>query len=373
MRNFWSLAGASTLEAFSLRPMWSNQCAEPVNTRYGISVAEVSPTVKGVSVVVKADKYPAFESLDRIAVTEMRPPTSPAGIVAAFYELVRASGDLPLTYQISRAILDRTPGKALVVTGLVDTERFPVGEIDGPLGSIALARALVALGHDVTIIVDSEAIAPISAVLEAADISGITLQAASFTDTAAAREFGAQFGLVVAVEKLGRNSKGGRHLVWGTPVLIGDEFADDYVIGAAEAGALTVGIGDNGNEIGFGKIRQLAEPLTPAGVVVDGGFFAATDVDYLLPASVSNFGCYALISALAIASGRGELALDGETIGRWTNVGLDNGLRSGGVDDIHFRGDDGIPTRFVIATAEMFAGVVHQALLGDAWVAATSA
>ncbi len=329
--------------------------------------------MKGVSVVVKADKYPAFESLDRIAVTEMRPPTSPAGIVAAFYELVRASGDLPLTYQISRAILDRTPGKALVVTGLVDTERFPVGEIDGPLGSIALARALVALGHDVTIIVDSEAIAPISAVLEAADISGITLQAASFTDTAAAREFGALFGLVVAVEKLGRNSKGGRHLVWGTPVLIGDEFADDYVIGAAEAGALTVGIGDNGNEIGFGKIRQLAEPLTPAGVVVDGGFFAATDVDYLLPASVSNFGCYALISALAIASGRGELALDGETIGRWTNVGLDNGLRSGGVDDIHFRGDDGIPTRFVIATAEMFAGVVHQALLGDAWVAATSA
>jgi hypothetical protein len=206
-------------------------------------------------------------------------------------------------------------------------------------------------------------------VLDAAAVSGVQLRAADFNDAASARQFGAQFGIVFAVEKLGRNSIGGRHLVWGVPVDIGDEFADDYVLGAAAAGALTVGIGDNGNEIGFGKIRDQAEPLTPAGVVVDGGFFASTDVDYLLPASVSNFGCYALVAGLAIASRRGELALDGEVIGRWTNVGLDHGLRSGGVDDVAFRGDDGIPTRFVAATAEMFAGVVHQALLGTPWVA----
>lgn len=225
------------------------------------------------------------------------------------------------------------------------------------------------VGAHSTIIVDQEAIAPITAVLDAAAVSGVQLRAADFNDAASARQFGAQFGIVFAVEKLGRNSIGGRHLVWGVPVDIGDEFADDYVLGAAAAGALTVGIGDNGNEIGFGKIRDQAEPLTPAGVVVDGGFFASTDVDYLLPASVSNFGCYALVAGLAIASRRGELALDGEVIGRWTNVGLDHGLRSGGVDDVAFRGDDGIPTRFVAATAEMFAGVVHQALLGTPWVA----
>jgi hypothetical protein len=102
-----------------------------------------------VFVVVKADSYPAFESLDRIAVTEMRPPTSPAGIVAAFYALVRDADAPPLTYQIAHAVLSREPGQALIITGLVDTNRFPCGEIDGPLGSIALARALAALGHTV--------------------------------------------------------------------------------------------------------------------------------------------------------------------------------------------------------------------------------
>ena len=48
---------------------------------------------------------------------------------------------------------------------------------------------------------------------------------------------------------------------------------------------------------------------------------------------------------------------------------LDAGLRSGGVDDVAFRADDGIPVPFVAATADMFAGIVHQASLGDAWVA----
>ena len=320
---------------------------------------------KGVAVTVRADIHPAFENLDRIAVTEMRPPTSPAGVVAAFYRLVRSPDEPPLTLQIARRVLDSAPGRALIVTGLVDKDRFPCGEIDGPLGSIALARALVALGHEPTIIVDREAVIPVEAVLREAVPSGVHLRAADFTETNAAREFGAGFDMVFAVEKLGRNAKGHRHLVWGTPVHVGDEFADDYVLGAAAAGALTVGVGDNGNEIGFGNIGAAAEPLTPAGVDADGGFFAATRVDYLLPASVSNFGCYALVAALAIATGRRELALDGETIRRWTDVGLDNGLRSGGGVDVHFHGDDGVPTRFVVATVEMFAGIVHQALLGD--------
>ena len=316
--------------------------------------------------------YPAFESLDRVAIVEMRPPTSPSGILEPFYRLARAGAAEPLTYQIAAAVLSREPGEVLIVTGLVDSVRFPCGEIDGPIGSLALARALTMLGHRVTIVVDEEAIAPIRAVADVAGID-IDLRTGGFGDASAARDFGSGFGIVFAVEKLGRNSIGGRHLVWGTPVTVGDPFADDYVLGAAAADALTVGVGDNGNEIGFGNIRTEAESLTPAGVHVDGGFFAATTVDYLLPASVSNFGCYAIAAALAVAGRRPELALDGATVRQWTETGLDAGLRSGGVDDVAFRGDDGIPVPFVAATADMFAGIVHQASLGDAWVATASA
>ncbi|MCX2748079.1 hypothetical protein OOZ51_09665 [Arthrobacter sp. MI7-26] len=64
--------------------------------------------------------------------------------------------------------------------------------------------------------------------------------------------------------------------------------------------------------------------------------------------------------------------MSGEDVLHWSTVGLDAGLRSGGVDDPHFRGDDGIPLRYVAAHAELMAGIVHQALLGPGWIASAS-
>ena len=100
------------------------------------------------------------------------------------------------------------------MTGLVDSVRFPCGEIDGPIGSLALARALTMLGHRVTIIVDDEAIAPIRAVADVADLD-ISLVAGHFADASSAAEFGAGFGMVFAVEKLGPQ------LIWRTPSDLG--------------------------------------------------------------------------------------------------------------------------------------------------------
>ncbi|MFE7438987.1 glutamate cyclase domain-containing protein [Streptomyces chartreusis] len=318
----------------------------------------------------RPEPLPAFESLDRLAQIEMRPPTSPAGIVGPFYELVRRDGP-PLTYRIAQDLLNRRGGPALIVTGLVDTVRFPHGEIDGPIGSLALARCLSLLGADVTIAIDPEARGPVTAILEQAGLtSSITLHVAQFPDAESARTFAQGFDAVIAVEKLGRNAIGGRHLIWGTPVDVGDPFADDYIQGAKERGALTVGVGDNGNEIGFGNIGEAAEPLTPPGVTVDGGFFAATAVDHLLPASISNLGCYAIVAALAILADNADLVLPGGVVRGWTELGLAAGLRSGGVDDPDFQGDDGVPLRYVEAHAELLAGVVHQALLDRPRIAA---
>jgi hypothetical protein len=311
----------------------------------------------------RPESLPAFESLDRLTTVEMRPPTSPSGIVGPFYDLVRRDGP-PLTYRIAHALLARRGTPTLIVTGLVDTVRFPHGEIDGPIGSLALARSLSLLGSEVTVAIDPEARGPVETILEQAGLaSSVRVHVAGFADADAARDFAGGFDTVVAVEKLGRNSLGGRHLIWGTPVDVGDPFADEYLLAAAERGALTVAVGDNGNEIGFGAIASAAAPLTPAGVVVDGGFFAATAVDHLLPASVSNLGCYAITAALAILADDADLALPGATVRRWTELGLAAGLRSGGVDDPTFQGDDGVPLRYVEAHAELLAGVVHQALL----------
>ncbi|GAA3528191.1 hypothetical protein GCM10022222_08970 [Amycolatopsis ultiminotia] len=316
---------------------------------------------------MKPEALPAFESLDRLATVEMRPPTSPSGIMSGFYALAREGRERPLTHDVAAALLERQAEPVLIVTGLVDSARFPQGEVDGPIGSLALARALALLGSEVTIVIDAEALGPVARIAEHAALERVTLREADFTGDAAARAFAETFGVVIGVEKLGRNAIGGRHLVWGTPVEAGDPYADEYFRAAQAAGALTVAVGDNGNEIGFGGIREAAESLTPAGVTVAGGFFAATGVDQFLPAAVSNLGCYAIAAALAVLSRRAELAMSGEQVREWTGLGLASGLRSGGVDDPGFVGDDGIPLRYVAAHAELLAGVVHQSLLGEPW------
>lgn len=309
------------------------------------------------------ETFPPFESLDRLATIEMRPPTSPAGILGPFYALARDGREEPISLAAAKALASRKTGRTLIVTGLVEEGRFPVGEIDGPIGSLALARALTLLGGQVTIVIDPEAIAPVRAVADVAALDGVEVREAAFADADEARDFARGFDTVIAVEKLGRNSIGGRHLIWGTPVTIGDLFADDYVDEANKSGALTIGIGDNGNEIGFGNIAGQASELGPSGVHVDGGFFAETMVNHFLPASVSNLGCYILAAALAIVEKRADLAMSGQAVLDWSSAGLDAGLRSGGVNDPEFRGDDGIPLRFVAAHAEVMAGIVHQALL----------
>ncbi|WP_237710557.1 glutamate cyclase domain-containing protein [Saccharopolyspora spinosa] len=299
----------------------------------------------------------------------MRPPTSPAGIVSPFYTLARGERSEPISLAIARSLLRRQGEKALIVTGLVEEGRFPQGEVDGPIGSLALARTLAGLGSEVTIVIDPEAVGPVEKLVDAAGLDGVTLMESRFSSAAEAREFAAQFGVVAAIEKLGQNSVGGRHLIWGTPVTAGDLFADDYLRAATDNGALTLAVGDNGNEIGFGNIAAESEALTPRGVSVEGGFFASTTVDHLLPASVSNLGCYVITGAVAILARRANLAVTGDLVREWTELGLRAGLRSGGVDDPAFQGDDGIPLRFVAAHAELISGIVHQSLLGDPWVA----
>lgn len=313
------------------------------------------------------ERFPAYEALDRLAIVEMRPPTMPAGVMGPFYRLVRSADIEPLTHQIAQAILARSTSRALIITGLVDEIHYPCGEIDGPIGSIALARALLALSWDVTIIIEAEAHPPVRAVLDLANLPKVSLEASHFSSLEGARAFGAGFDLVLAIEKLGRNGKGIRHLLSGKPCTAGDPYSDDYVLAATEAGALTIGVGDNGNEIGFGKLPRSAGQITPTGIrcgcPCGEGVFSVTPCDYLLPAAVSNLGCYALAAALALLSGRADLAMSGEEVREWTECGLDAGLRCGGNPDPFFRGDDGIPVRFMAAHVETIAGVVHQGLL----------
>ena len=92
--------------------------------------------------------------------------------------------------------------------------------------------------------------------------------------------------------------------------MLGQDYSEgrariDYLV--EEAGKRhipTIGIGDGGNEIGMGAIAEAVHKHVPHGEIL----CARTATDVLLPAGVSNWGCYAIQAALAILTGRAELA-----------------------------------------------------------------
>ena len=73
---------------------------------------------------------------------------------------------------------------------------------------------------------------------------------------------------------------------------------------ARSQGVLTIGIGDGGNEVGFGAVRQeIAESLPSAGRCLNGcpsGVVTVITTDIMVSASVSNWGAYAVAAALAV-------------------------------------------------------------------------
>lgn len=63
---------------------------------------------------------------------------------------------------------------------------------------------------------------------------------------------------------------------------------------ARERGVLTIGIGDGGNEVGFGEVRDSVAKAHPFGARSHGdfpsGLITVTATDVVVAASVSNWG-----------------------------------------------------------------------------------
>lgn len=72
---------------------------------------------------------------------------------------------------------------------------------------------------------------------------------------------------------------------------------------ATRRGILTIGIGDHGNEIGFGSIKETVSETIPKGDILA----ATTKTDVLFPVMMSNWGCYGVEAALAFLLKRPEL------------------------------------------------------------------
>jgi hypothetical protein len=116
---------------------------------------------------------------------------------------------------------------------------------------------------------------------------------------------------IISIERLGPNSKG---IVHGATGLAGwDPLVDlaPLFTAAAERQIFSVGIGDAGNEIGFGRIVDDVRRIQPHGAVCQcecgAGMATVTPTDVLLVAAVSNWGAYAIEACLGMLLEREDL------------------------------------------------------------------
>jgi len=298
-----------------------------------------------------ARQLETFENLDRVATIEMRPQGIPRGIIRKLYEAARSNG--PISYEASSILAGLDGGRVAVVTGIV-FEKLPKGEIDGTLGSAFLAQALTDIGLEADVMVPEDMVPVLEAIRDT--IGG------TYAIVEQPREPG-DYVAAVTVEKLGRNPKGQAHTIFGAPFDQGFD-ADDFVEAMNAAGRPTIGIGDGGNEIGFGAMFDAARELVPAGAdcgcPCEGGVITTTATGLLFPAAVSNYGAYALIGGLAVLRERPELFPDGETVAAGLRAAVDAGCLDGGSFHPNVYADDGIPVDGIEAIVTVMQTIVQQ-------------
>lgn len=251
-----------------------------------------------------------YRCIDEVCTLEIRPPSMPRGVLRRMYAEAQRGKDTPLVFSIAEQLLEHRARAIGIATGAL-SPNLPAGENDGPFGTIVLANALAAIGAKVLLLADEPLFPVLRALAGAYERRFETLpldldephQHAGMADTLDA---------LVCVERAGVNPAGVLHSMTGTS-REGTRAKIDALVDRMNAQRkLTVGIGDGGNEIGFGLIRDRIQDLVPFGAVCrcpcGQGILTATATTYLYPVSVSNWGGYALAAALAVMTKNISLA-----------------------------------------------------------------
>ncbi len=254
------------------------------------------------------------------------------------YDAARAKTKEPLTYAFGRNLLDKVKenDNVIIATGAVAYPWEVLGETDGPSGAAVLARALdIGLGAKPIIICEDVLTGVLQSVVRGSGLQdhgykdfrgcphSVMIQGFPTDNEKAKVEADRMLNeynpaAIIAIEKMGPNKKGVYHTMTGNDVTRYRAKVHNLFEKAQERKIFTGGIGDGGNELGFGKIydeaREIVVPLgkkcnCPCG----DGVITTTGADVLLVANVSNFGAYALAAMIGALTDRPEALHDRAT------------------------------------------------------------
>lgn len=197
--------------------------------------------------------------------------------------------------------------RVVLVTGFC-IRAAGIGENDGLSGSLQLAAALEDLGCAVRLLTDRHSGDLLRAGLRAVDRATPLLELA--LDQAVADrqidELLSEFRPthVVAIERPGNAIDGHRYSMSGERLDDLVPSADRLLTPPGPRDWRTLAIGDGGNELGLGALRDALKSHVAHGDLI----FSATAADHVIAAGISNWGAYALVAAMAELSGRPLLA-----------------------------------------------------------------
>lgn len=115
----------------------------------------------------------------------------------------------------------------------------------------------------------------------------------------------------ISIERPGRNEKGAYHMANGRAITKFVAKIDELFEGVAQRGKLTIGIGDLGNELGMGALKETTKKTVFYGEKCrcgcGGGIGASFEADATIFGAISEDAAYALLACMAYLLQKSEL------------------------------------------------------------------
>jgi hypothetical protein len=296
--------------------------------------------------------YMVGDNLDKLITLDLRGQ----GMVKPIYDVARRDAGMPLTLNAAQRLHRCLSGGQLVVlcTGFpgyqgdsvpkvqdTDAIRFSGelspgrvrGETDGLVATAAFARAVdLGYGAKPVVVTEAEIVPVISAALQAAGLRTFTRADTIFDEphSVAILDFPKEDSdaqtrtrellsflhpvCVISIERPGRNSSGEYHMSNGLPITPFVAKIDHLYTAVRDAGVLTIGIGDLGNELGLGTLqdacRQFAKFGAQCRCPCNRGIACTVKSDVTVIGGISDNVAHGVIAALAYLRGRPDLLPD---------------------------------------------------------------
>lgn len=312
-------------------------------------------------------------------------------IVPSLYESAAAKLDgRPVSLVAAQRMVEqiKVGDRVLLVNQFAYHPNMPYGETDGPLGVASLARA-IRFGLDAlpVLVTGPKDIEATRCTTRAAGLNVVKYSEAKEITSAVAAEVtfpcvskdeskkvaanimdGYVPKAAITVETIGPNKKGIKHSGMGYDAEAKDKLPGlEYLFyEAAARRILTIGVIDRGNELGSGTIEEDVRRVTSYADACRcpcaAGAACAVKTDIVFPASISNWGAYAISSMLAYLLKKPDILQDEDTERRM----LEACIMAGAVDGISGRpimSVDGVEVEAQQGLISMLHAIIENALL----------